>query len=164
MSHIKFLAKFRNFNFWQFFNICNFVLSRLWIWCISLVWVVMGRLGVSQNTGVLVVLVTPACPQLNSSLAKPHFKLRYGWVVTAIILCGCNCPISQDFSPSGEQLELRKLAHELKQPTAGCIAIFHKYCCYTKHGSITASLTLQNHWGYVTNVPKYHNAGKLSMD
>ena len=61
-------------------------------------------------------------------------------------------PFDKDFSPSGEQLELRKLAHELQQPTAGCIAMFHKYCCYTKHGSITASLTLRNHWGYVTDV------------
>ena len=70
----------------------------------------------------------------------------------------------KDFPPSGEQLELHKLAHELKQPTAGCVAIFHKYCWYTKRGGIIASLTLWNHWGYVTNVSKYHNAGKLSMD
>ena len=41
--------------------------------------------------------------------------------------------------------------------------IFHKYCCYTKRGGITASFTLRNHWGYVTDVSKYHNAGKLSM-
>ena len=43
-------------------------------------------------------------------------------------------------SSSGEQLKHRKLAHEVKQPTAGCIAIFHKYCCYTKRGSITTNL------------------------
>ena len=41
----------------------------------------------------------------------------------------------------------------------GCIAIFHKYCCYTKHGGITTNWTLRNHWGYVTDVSKYHNAG-----
>ena len=42
-----------------FFLICNFdfVLFWLGIWCESLVWVIMGRRGVSQNAGVLVVLV-----------------------------------------------------------------------------------------------------------
>ena len=59
-------------------------------------------------------------------------------------------PFHKDLSPGGEQLEHRKLAHELKQPTAGCIAIFHKYCCYRKRGGITSNLTLRNHWGYVT--------------
>ena len=45
-------------------------------------------------------------------------------------------------SPSGKQPEHRKLAQELKQPTAGCIAIFHKYYCYTKRG------VLQQIWLY----------------
>ena len=56
MSRAKFLAKFQNLKFWQFFKICNFdfVLFWLGIWCESLVWVIMGRLGVSQNAGVLV--------------------------------------------------------------------------------------------------------------
>ena len=67
------------------------------------------------------------------------------------------------FPPSGERLGHRKLAHD-KQPTAGCIEIFHKYCCYTKCGHITTNLTLWNHWGYVTDVSKYHNAGKWSID
>ena len=52
-----------------------------------------------------------------------------------------------NFFPSGEQPEHRILAHELQQPTAGSIAIFHKYCCYTKCGSITTNVTLRNHWG-----------------
>ena len=43
------------------------------------------------------------------------------------------------------------------------MAIFHKYCCYTKHSGITTNLTLQNHWGYVTDVSKYHNVGKWSV-
>ena len=45
-----------------------------------------------------------------------------------------------NFCPSGEQPEHRKLAHELWQPTVGCIAIFHKYCCYTKCGGITTNI------------------------
>ena len=59
VSRAKFLAKFKNLKFWQFFKICNFdfVLFWLGIWCESLVWVIMGRRGVSQNAGVLVVLV-----------------------------------------------------------------------------------------------------------
>ena len=32
-----------------------------------------------------------------------------------------------DFSLSGEQPEQHFSAHKLQQPTAGCIAIFHKY-------------------------------------
>ena len=34
-----------------------------------------------------------------------------------------NSHVSQRFSPSGEQPEHRILAHELEQPTAGCVAI-----------------------------------------
>ena len=41
---------FLNFNF-------DFVLFWLGIWCESLVWVIMGQRGVSQNAGVLVVVV-----------------------------------------------------------------------------------------------------------
>ena len=44
-------------NFWQSFKTCNFVYFWLGIWCESLVWVIMGWQGVSQNAGVLVVLV-----------------------------------------------------------------------------------------------------------
>ena len=59
MSRVKFLAKFWNLNFWQFFKICNFDFILFWlgIWCEPLVWVMMGRWGVSQNAGVLVVLI-----------------------------------------------------------------------------------------------------------
>ena len=42
---VKFLAKFKNWKFWQYFKICNsdFVWFWLGIWCESLVWVIMGR-------------------------------------------------------------------------------------------------------------------------
>ena len=43
------------------------------------------------------------------------------------------------------------------------MAIFNKYCCYTKHSGITTNMTLQNHWRYVTDVSKYHNVGKWSV-
>ena len=75
-----------------------------------------------------------------------------------------NSPVSQWFSTSGEQPEQRVLAYALWQPTSGCIAIFHKYCCFTKEEGIIAKLTLQNPWGYITDVSKYHNAGIWSMD
>ena len=60
VSCVMFLAKLPNLHFWQFFKICNFDFVLFWlvIWCDSLVWVIMGRRGVSQNAGVLVVLVT----------------------------------------------------------------------------------------------------------
>ena len=60
--------------------------------------------------------------------------------------------VSERFSPSGEQPEQRKLAHTLLQPTDGCRAIFHKYCCDTKHVGIITNLTLRNVWAYITNV------------
>ena len=55
----KVTCKILNLNFWQFFKICNFdfVLFWLGIWCEPLVWIIMGWWGVSQNAGVLVVLV-----------------------------------------------------------------------------------------------------------
>ena len=40
----------------------------------------------------------------------------------------------------------------------------HKYCCYIKRGGIIINLTLRHHGGYVTDVPKYHNAGIWSTD
>ena len=48
------------FEFFHFFSICSFDFVFFWlgIWCESLVWVIMGRWGVSQNEGVLVVLVS----------------------------------------------------------------------------------------------------------
>ena len=58
MSRVKFLAKFATLNFWQFLKIYfDFVLFWLGIWCQSFVWVIMGQWGVSQNVGILVVLV-----------------------------------------------------------------------------------------------------------
>ena len=44
--------------------------------------------------------------------------------------------------PSGEQSEQGILAHKSEQPTAGCIAIFHKHCCYIKLGGIITKLNL----------------------
>ena len=66
-------------------------------------------------------------------------------------------------SSSGEQPKQCILAHKSEQPTAGCIAIFHKYCCYIKHGGIITNLNLWNPWGYVTDMSKYHSAGVRSM-
>ena len=52
-------------------------------------------------------------------------------------------PFHKDSSPSGEQLEHSKLAHELQQPTVGCIAIFKK-----KIGAIHNVAVLQQIWPY----------------
>ena len=67
-----------------------------------------------------------------------------------------------NFFPSGKQPEHHKLAYELS--TSGCIAIFQKYCYCTKRGGIATNLILLNRWGYVTNVPKYNNAGIWRTD
>ena len=52
---------------------------------------------------------------------------------------------------------------KLQQPTAVCIAIFHKYCYYAKHEGILTNLTLRNPT-YITDMSKYHNVGIWSMD
>ena len=52
-----------------------------------------------------------------------------------------------DFFLSGEQPEYSILAHELKQPTASCIGIFHKYCCYTKCGVLQQIWLYEINWG-----------------
>ena len=49
----------------------NIVLFWLGIWCESLVWVITGRRGVSQNAGVLVVLVYPVL--VTCQIAKYHW-------------------------------------------------------------------------------------------
>ena len=62
VKNLNFLAKFQKWIFGNFFKICNFdfVLFWLGIWRESLVWVGNhGAVGVSQNAGVLVVLVYP---------------------------------------------------------------------------------------------------------
>ena len=53
MSHVKFLAKLKKLNFWQFLKICNFDFVFFWlgIWCESLAWVIIGRKasGISER-------------------------------------------------------------------------------------------------------------------
>ena len=47
----SFVRNCKNVKFWQVFKICNLDFVSFWlgIWCESLVWVIMGRRGVSQN-------------------------------------------------------------------------------------------------------------------
>ena len=91
-------------------------------------------------------------------IASAH-QQALGWITTT--LANIIVLFHNDFPPSGEQPEHCILVHEFWQPTAGCMAIFHKYCCYTKHGGVSTNLT---HWGYVTDVSKYNNAGIWSMN
>ena len=75
---------FQNLKFWQFLKICNFdfVLFWLGIWCESQVWVIMGRRGVSQNAGVLVVLV-----DIGDHVSHPLTVLQsQGWDCVAVYL------------------------------------------------------------------------------
>ena len=68
-----------------------------------------------------------------------------------------------DFSPSGEQPEQRILAHKLQQPTAGYVAIFHKYCCRGYYNKFDSMKSL-NHWGYIADVSQWQDMGIWSMD
>ena len=46
-----------------------------------------------------------------------------------------------------EQHSQLTLVHKSQQPTTDCLAIFHKYCCYIKHGGIVRNLTLMKTLG-----------------
>ena len=59
---------------------------------------------------------------------------------------------------------VQNFGHKSEQLTAGCIAIFHKYVVYKKHGGIMTNLTLENPWEYVTDMSKFHDVGVWSMD
>ena len=50
--------------------------------------------------------------------------------------------------PNGEKPEQHLQTYKSEQPTAGCMAIFHKYFCYIKHRGIITNLTLRNLWGH----------------
>ena len=63
-----------------------------------------------------------------------------------------------------QQPEQHILAHKSEQPSAGWIAIFHKYCCYIKLGGIITNLNLWNFFGYVTDMSKCHAACVCRMD
>ena len=105
MLRVKVIAKFQNLNVWQIFGICNFEFVLLWhgIWyeSIGIVWVIMGRLGYSQNgyAGVLVVPVSPTIkfhPTLGhatlNSLLFPgfllveHFPRIFRWTADLILM------------------------------------------------------------------------------
>ena len=91
---VKFLAKFQNLNFWQFFDICNFDFVFFWlgIWCESLVWVIMRQRGVSQNAGVLVVLVVSSLKNVISVLLELQCE-------TCFILLKTYSSVSRTYGP-----------------------------------------------------------------
>ena len=62
----------------------GFVVFWLGIWCESLVWVIMGRQGVSQNASVLVVLVMSALYLLQYLLDPFHIYTYYQATVDGV--------------------------------------------------------------------------------
>ena len=55
------------------------------------------------------------------------------------------------------------LAYKSEEPTNGCIAMFHKYCCYMKHGGITTNLTHEIIGSMFLICQNTSNAGIWSM-
>ena len=89
--------------------------------------------------------------------AEPHFAcLRHARFIIHVIVQQ-NSPVSQQFSPRGEQPEHHILAHKLQQPTAWCIAILllYKTRRYYKKFDSTKSLGVY----YLQYVSKYHYKG-----
>ena len=82
LQKVCYVQVFFFLNFLQFFKICSFDFVLFWlrIWCESPVWVIMGRLGVSQNAGILVVLIQFIFVILSekSSVIITVYSLRYG--------------------------------------------------------------------------------------
>ena len=66
-----------------------------------------------------------------------------------------NSPVSQLFSPSGEQLEQRILAY--KQNNQVLI-------CYIKYGVSITNFTLWNPGRYITDMSKCYRVGVWRMD
>ena len=69
-----------------------------------------------------------------------------------------NSPVSQWFSPSGEQLEERILAHNIKNVCLLYSNISQKLLIYKSGGTIT---NLTKSLGYITDMSKYHKAGYM---
>ena len=70
-------------------------------------------------------------------------------------------PFHKDFSPSVEQLEYRNLVHELQHPIAGWISqILLLYKTWRYYNKFDSTKSLE----YVTDMSKYDNAGKCSID
>ena len=77
------ILKFEFFAIFLIFEF-DFVFFSLGIWCESLVWVIMERRGVSQNAGVLVVLV------ISVTLMHAFFKTT---VLVGDAVCDSNKPL-----------------------------------------------------------------------
>ena len=86
--------------------------------------------------------------------------VRHSWQFRANL----NGPVSQRFSPSGQQPKKRVLAHTSWQSTSGCIAFFTNIAALQKHGVIITNLTLRSHWVYITDMSKYHNTGYMEHE
>ena len=76
---------------------------------------------------------------------------------------GSNSPVLEQFSPSGEQAVHYKLAHELWRTTAGDLELFHKYFSIQNMG-VLQQFWLYENIGGISDVSKYHNEGKWSME
>ena len=63
----------------------NLYLLWLGIWCESLVWVIMGQRGVSQNAGILVVLVIVLMP--SRALGDAWWRHQMETFSALLILC-----------------------------------------------------------------------------
>ena len=75
-----------------------------------------------------------------------------------------NSPISQRYFPQRWAARTPQISSWVITTHCQLYSNISQMLLFTKHGGITASLALQNHWRYITDVSKYHNAGKLSMD
>ena len=84
----SFLQNFKIWIFGNFFLISNFdfVLFWLGIWCESLVWAIMGRWRVSQNAGVLVVLVYFHMIDISGFLTAFVRPLRSHWYLPGVAI------------------------------------------------------------------------------
>ena len=86
VSRVKFIAKFQNLFFFAIFsNFSAFTLKKTLQFCLqyfhnfllgilyeSIIWVIMGRWGYSQNAGVLVVLVLIIYVHIPSFVTVEH--------------------------------------------------------------------------------------------
>ena len=88
------------------------------------------------------------------------YDYNTGLMMTSIYLLGENGTVMQ----RGEIVWTKDISLPAEQPIASCIAILHKYCCYTKYGGYCKKSDSMKSLGYITDMSKCHSAGVWSMD
>ena len=146
-------------------NICIYAYVFIFSWLNKIFhsWYIASHMHILMHSFIINLRVSREDAISSWVLVSIILNTCHGALRSGVLCTGHDSPVSQLFSPSGEQPGQRILAHKSEQTTAGYLTIFHKFCCFIKRVGITTNLTLWNPWSYIPNMSKYHNAGIWSM-